>query len=164
MGDATERAAEGATADATALAPVLVVEDDPVAATLIHRHLEHLGLANPIRVVGDGDEAVAWLAGGATDGATEVPALILLDHHLPGRSGLEVLRWAHAQPALRSVPVLMLTGESDVAGISEAHSLGARSYLVKPVGFDALGDVVRGLEVRWAILPAQEPPRAKEEA
>ncbi len=71
---------------------------------------------------------------------------------MPGRSGLEVLRWMRQQPALRDVPAIMLTGMSDVDSIHDAYSSGAASYLVKPVAFGALADVIRGLQRPWALL------------
>lgn len=141
---------------APSLAPIFVVEDDAASAAVIAKQLTRLGLANPVHVARDGDEAVAWLARHADRATGPVPALILLDRHLPGRDGLEVLRWIHAQPDLRSVPVLILTAASDVAAISEAYALGVRSYLVKPIGFAALGEVVRGLALRWAIVPLED--------
>ena len=135
--------------------PVLVVEDDAVSAAVISRHLQTLGLANPVQVLTNGSEALGWLSATLAGPACERPALVLLDRHLPGASGLELLRWMHSQPALQGIPVLMLTGASDVNAISEAYSLGACSYLVKPVGFEALGEVIRGLDLTWAILPGR---------
>lgn len=137
-------------------APILVVEDEAVSAAIIARHLGKLGLVNPVQLARDGDEAVAWLAQHAVGPTGRVPALVLLDRHLPGRDGLEVLRWIHAQPGLRSVPVLILTAASDVPAISEAYELGVRSYLVKPIGYEALGEVIRSLELRWAIVPSED--------
>jgi CheY-like chemotaxis protein len=133
----------------------LVVEDDAVSAAVITQHLVALGLANPVHNARDGDEAVAWLSKNLAEPTGTVPALVLLDRHLPGRDGLDVLRWMHGEPRLRPVPVLILTAGSDVDAISEAYSFGARSYLVKPIGFEALGEVVRGLDFRWAILSAE---------
>lgn len=132
--------------------PVLVVDDDPVAVELICRFLAKLRLANPVVGLSTGDRAVAHLTGvlsGTTIGA--LPALVLLDHTMPGRSGLEVLRWIKGQPGLATVPVVMLTGASEVDDINEAYDLGVASYLVKPVGFEALGDVLRSLEAPWTI-------------
>ena len=135
--------------------PVMVVEDDAVSAAVIRRHLRTLGLANPVQVLTNGTDALGWLSATLAGPACDRPALVLLDRHLPGPSGLDVLRWMHEQPALRGIPVLMLTAASDVDAISEAYALGARSYLVKPVGFDALGEVIKGLDLPWAILPAE---------
>lgn len=137
-------------------APILVVEDDAVSAAVVKQHVATMGLANPVHIARDGDQAVEWLSRALSEPGGRVPALVLLDRDLPQRPGLEVLRWIHAQPRLRPVPVLMLTGSSDVDGISEAYALGARSYLVKPIGFEALGEVVRGLDLRWAILAPVE--------
>lgn len=138
-------------------APILVVEDDSVSAAVVAHHLHGLGLANPVQVIGDGDEALAWLAQAIDADGQGIPALVLLDRHLPGASGLDILRWMHRQPCLAGVPVILLTAASDVEAISEAYALGARSYLVKPIGLEAMGEIVRGLELRWAILRPEGP-------
>ena len=135
---------------------ILVAEDDAQHALLIRAALAAARLANPVHLVHDGEEAVAYLAG--TDGYADrdrypLPALVLLDLHMPGRSGLEVLAWLRACPGLERVPVLVLTASEEAAHIDEAFQAGADSYLIKPVGFDALLDVVRNLELRWLVLP-----------
>jgi CheY-like chemotaxis protein len=134
--------------------PVLIVEDDRVSAAVITQLLASLGLANDIVVIGDGNNAITWLdvrrdpAGG--------PALVLLDLELPGCSGLAVLRWMRGPGGYARTPVVMLTGSSELGDITEAYALGIASYLVKPVAFDALSDIVRGLPLRWAILGAAD--------
>jgi CheY-like chemotaxis protein len=140
--------------DATA-APIVVVEDDESSRELIVRYLGKLRLANPVVPALDGVVAVEQLA---TLAAT--PALVLLDLDLPGRSGLEVLAWLRGQPQLADVPVVMLTGSSELDDIDRAYELGISSYLVKPVGFPALEDVLRRLGTPWALLA----PRVRQEA
>ena len=135
---------------------ILVAEDDAQHALLIRAAFSAAGLANPIHLVEDGEQAVAYLAGTeryADRGRYPVPALVLLDLHMPGRSGLEVLAWLRACPELGRVPVLVLTASEEAADIDEAFQAGADSYLIKPVGFDALLDVVRNLALRWLVLP-----------
>lgn len=132
------------------LAPVLVVEDDPVSALAVEGLLLAVGLANPRVHLADGDEAIQQLRS-QLDRA-EPPALVLLDTHVPGRSGLEVLVWMRRQEALARTPVVMLTAEAGVAAIGLAYSLGVAGYLVKPLGYDALSDVLRGLPRPWALL------------
>lgn len=132
--------------------PVVVVDDDESARVLIRRYLQRLQLANPVLTAEDGDRAVRVLAAG-----TISPALVLLDLHLPGRSGLEVLEWMR-QDRFAEVPVVMLTGSSELADIDRAYELGISSYLVKPVGFGALDDVLRKLPAPWMLL---QPARAE---
>lgn len=139
------------TAAPLAVAPILIVDDDDPSRLLIEASLSALRLANPVLMACDGDDAVRQLQPCLRNEAP-VPVLVMLDGQMPGRSGLEVLRWMRQQPALRDVPAIMLTGVSDVDSIHDAYSSGAASYLVKPVAFDALADVIRGLQRPWALL------------
>lgn len=139
------------TAAAPAPAHILVVDDDDVSRLLIQASLSALRLANPAVMACDGDDAVRQLER-CLRKEVPVPVLVMLDGQMPGRSGLEVLRWMRQQPALREVPAIMLTGMSDVDSIQDAYSSGASSYLVKPVAFEALADVIRGLHRPWALL------------
>ena len=131
--------------------PILIVDDDEASRLLIEASLSARRLVNQTVMACDGDEAVRqlqlWLRN-----ESSAPALVMLDWQMPGRSGLEVLRWMREQPALQGVPVIMLTGMSDVNSIQDAYSYGAASYLVKPVAFGALADVIRGLEQPWMLL------------
>jgi len=135
-----------------ALPPVLVAEDDPQTRRVFVRLLEKLGIGNPVIFATDGQEAIDYVTGVST-GSEPAPVLIVLDLNMPRRSGLDVLRWLREGDRLPSVPVVMLTGSSDLADVTESHELGAASYLVKPVGFAALNDVIRNLNLRWALLP-----------
>lgn len=136
-------------------APVVLVDDDEASRRLIERYLQNLRLCNPIITAVDGQRAIEALAG-----CEAVPALILLDVCLPYASGLEVLEWVRADARLREVPVVMLTGRSELEDIDRANDLGICSYLVKPVGFVALADVVRNLEVPWKLLAPQHVGKA----
>ena len=144
---------------------VLLVEDDPDDVLLVQRAFRKLGgQAVPLSLVGDGEQAVAYLAGqGAyADRASHpLPALLLLDLKLPRRSGFEVLEWLRAQPGLRRLPVVVLTGSREMTDVDRALDLGANSYLVKPVGFDALLEIVRLLDLYWLThneKPTLTPP------
>ena len=135
---------------------ILVAEDDAQHGLLIQAALAAAKLSNPVRLVTDGHAAIAYLTGDGDYANRErypLPVLVLLDVHMPGTSGLEVLAWLRAQPgSLGQVPTVVLTGSDDEADIDAAFAAGATSYLVKPVGFDALLDVVRGLSLRWMLL------------
>jgi CheY-like chemotaxis protein len=131
--------------------PVLLVEDDPVAAAVVTQRLEELRLANPLKVVFDIPDAIAWLGAAAAAPETK-PALILLDMHLPGGTGIDLLQWLRAEARLADTPVLMLTASSALAEINQAHELGIVSYLVKPVGLAALGEIIKELRLPWALV------------
>lgn len=107
-------------------------------------------LANPLNVARDGQEALdliaAWQVGDV------VPSVILLDLKLPKVSGLEVLRKIRAHPVFGTVPVVVLTSSAEDGDINEAYSLGANSYIVKPVDFDKFVEVARQIELYWTVL------------
>ncbi len=135
--------------------PILLVEDDRGQSLLVERVFRKAGVANPLRIFHEGNGALAYLEGqeGYADRARfPLPVLVLLDVHVPGRSGLELLTWLRQQPTLDRIPVVMLSGSSESEDIDRAFELGANSYLVKPVAFDALLDTVSGLGLPWMIL------------
>ena len=113
---------------------LLLVEDDPDHVLLIQRALARASLVNPLKIVRDGDEAIAYLAGtGEYDDRTRfpIPSLVLLDLKLPRKSGLEVLEWIRGHEALKFLPVVVLTSSSESRDIERAYALGVNSYLVK---------------------------------
>lgn len=77
---------------------------------------------------------------------------MLLDLKLPRRSGHEVLAWIRQEPAINRLPVMVLTSSREAADINRAYDLDANSYLTKPVGFDALLEMVRRVGLYWLIL------------
>ena len=134
---------------------ILLVEDDPNDVLLTQRAFAQASLVNPLRVVMDGDAAINYLAGRAPyDDRTRypIPSLILLDLKLPRRSGLEVLKWLREQEDLKAIPVIILTSSQQSQDIDRAYELGANSYLVKPVGFDGLLDMVKAIGMYWVLL------------
>ena len=134
---------------------ILLVEDEPGDVLLIRRAYRRANLASPLQVVGDGEAAVAYLAGQdayADRRQYPLPALVLLDLKLPRKSGLEVLAWLRAQPALKRLPVVVLTSSRERGDVDRAYELGANSYLVKPVGFDTLQEMIQTLGLYWLVL------------
>lgn len=131
---------------------ILLVEDDANDVILIRRAFAKAEIKNPVHTVEDGDAAVAYLAGEGTYADRDhhpLPGVVLLDLKLPRRSGLEVLEWVRQSPTLRRLPIVVLTSSRESADVNRAYDLGANSYLVKPVGFDALTDLVRILQGYW---------------
>jgi CheY-like chemotaxis protein len=134
---------------------MLLVEDDPNDILLIQRAFAKACLVNPLKVVRDGEEALNYLAGSgefSDRGRFPLPSLILLDLKLPRKSGLEILQWLRQQPSLKHIPVIVLTSSKESSDVSRAYDLGANSYLVKPVGFEGLLELVKSIGMYWMIL------------
>jgi DNA-binding response OmpR family regulator len=134
---------------------ILLVEDDPNDVLLVKRAFRKANVANPLQVVSDGEAAVAYLAGQGnfTDRARfPLPAVVLLDLKLPRKSGLEVLVWLREQADLKRLPVVVLTSSSEAGDVNRAYELGANSYLVKPVAFENLLNLVKALHQYWLTL------------
>ena len=134
---------------------ILLAEDDPNDVLLIQRAFQRNHVANPVQVVRDGEEALAYLSGQAPFADRErhpLPVLMLMDLKMPRKSGLEVLEWVRRQPGLKRLPIIVLTSSNQSPDINRAYELGANSYLVKPAGFDSLLDLVKNLDMYWLIL------------
>ncbi|WP_413436943.1 response regulator [Sulfuriferula sp. GW1] len=137
------------------LPTLLLVEDDSNDIMLFRRAKDKTNLVNPLQVVEDGEAAVAYLSGQgqyADRNRYPLPALVLLDLKLPRKSGLEVLAWLREQPGLRRLPVVVLTSSKESTDVGLAYDLGANSYLVKPVAFDSLLEMIKALGLYWFIL------------
>jgi len=137
------------------LSTILLVEDNPDDAELLGYAFKKAGIHNPLLAVADGDAAVDYIGGTGTYADRTrypLPELILLDIKLPRRSGFEVLGFIRGQGATRHTPVVVLTSSSQHADIRRAYEAGANSYLVKPVGRDALLEMVRSLKAYWIKL------------
>jgi CheY-like chemotaxis protein len=133
-------------------ATILVVEDRPPDVLLIRRAFMKAQIVNPLQVVADGEDAVAYLSGSGAfvDRQTHpLPALLLLDLKLPRKSGLEVLSWLRAQPDIRRLPVVVLTSSKETSDVNRAYELGANSYLLKPVTFESLLNMIKTLRLYW---------------
>jgi CheY-like chemotaxis protein len=134
---------------------ILLVEDDPNDIILIKRAFGKANITNPLQVVEDGEEAISYLAGKGRYGNRQnypLPILILLDLKLPRKSGHEVLEWLRQQPMLRRLTVVVLTSSQQSSDVNRAYDLCANSYLVKPVTFDTLVEMVKSLNFYWVIL------------
>lgn len=128
----------------------LLVEDDPNAVLLFRRALAKVSVPESCHVVGDGQAAIEYLSGfGRYQDRKQfpLPCLVLLDLHLPGKSGLEVLKWLKGNPRLRPIPAIMLTTSSDPADVKQAVELGASAYWVKPLDLRALERIARKVMV-----------------
>jgi CheY-like chemotaxis protein len=132
---------------------ILLVEDNPVDILLMQRAFRNETLANTaLQIVRDGDAAVFYLEGDGeySDRARyPLPAIILLDLKLPRRSGHEVLGWLKNHPSLKRLPVVILTSSRQTVDVDRAYDLGVNSYLVKPIGFASLLEMMKSFSEYW---------------
>jgi CheY-like chemotaxis protein len=133
-------------------ATILLVEDDPNDVFLMKRALKGAAIPNPLKVAGDGQEAIDYLSGTerfANRSEFPIPSLIFLDLKLPYKSGFEVLEWIRSQSSLDPTLVVVLTSSSEERDIKETYRLGARSFLVKPPTQTMLSDLMISLKDYW---------------
>jgi len=134
---------------------VLLAEDDPDDVLLTQIAFERARLANPLQVVRDGEEAIAYLSGEGAFADRDrfpMPILLLLDLNMPKMDGFQVLDWLRADPLLRQLPVAIMTSSDHDPHISRAYALGADSYLIKPPDATAMLNLVQRLHAYWLIL------------
>jgi CheY-like chemotaxis protein len=133
-------------------AAILLVEDNEDDVFLLKRALTAAGVANPVCVARDGEEAVEYLAGEGRFGdraAFPLPQLVFLDLKLPLRSGHEVLAWIRERSVFDSMIVVVLTSSAEASDVRRAYNLGANSYLVKPLTTQQLVNLAAALDWDW---------------
>lgn len=128
---------------------ILLVEDNQGDVDLTIEALAEGKVHNILVVVGDGEEALAYLRGEREYAGRTHPDLVLLDVNLPRKNGLEVLMELKADESLRRIPVVMLTTSDEDRDVLRAYDLHANAYICKPVGLEAFIDVVRSIEDFW---------------
>ena len=141
---------------------ILLVEDNPDDEALTLRALKKNNILNPVTIVRDGAEALDYLfCQGAYAGrdASKPPAVTLLDLKLPKVDGLEVLRRLRADERTRLLPVVILTSSKEEQDLIGSYSLGANSYIRKPVDFTQFMEAIRQVGLFWLMM--NEPPPLK---
>lgn len=133
---------------------ILLVEDDPNDVDLTLRAFRKAKIANTLRVVRDGDEALNYMFrnGKYEDRDDGELAVILLDLNLPKVGGMEVLARLKTDPSTQKVPVIVLTASQSSPDIQESRRLGANAYIVKPVDFHSFSQVTPRLRLLWGLL------------
>ena len=138
---------------------ILLVEDNPDDVDLTLRALKKNNIINDIEVTNDGAQALDFLfckGAYASREPSRMPALVLLDLKLPKIDGLEVLRRIRADDRTKVLPVVILTSSRQEQDLVQSYSLGANSYIRKPVDFQQFSEAVRQLGLYWLVL--NEPP------
>ena len=131
--------------------PILQVEDDPNDVFLLQHAMEIAGVANPIQVATDGQQAIDYLSGGgkyADRRRFPLPCLVLMDLKLPHVTGLNVLKWIRQQHGATLV-VVMLTASAEDADIAAAYRFGANAFLTKPSEANKLEEMARAIKDFW---------------
>jgi chemotaxis family two-component system response regulator Rcp1 len=136
---------------------ILLIEDSPADVRFTQYAFEKSRIASRLVVVPDGVEAMRYLRRDGEYLDATRPHLVLLDLHLPNKSGHEVLAEAKADPQLCSIPMVVLTTSTSEEDLAEAYRLHANCYITKPFDLDGYIAVIRAIEHFWmelAELPA----------
>ena len=137
---------------------ILLVEDNPDDVALTMRALKSHNITNDVIVVEDGVQAVEYLLGAkGRPGPEELPAVVLLDLKLPRLDGLQVLERIRADERTRLLPVVILTSSDEERDVVKGYSLGANSYVRKPVDFVEFTQAAKQLGLYWLLMNRAPP-------
>lgn len=131
---------------------ILLVEDNPGDARLTREALASSKVRNQLHHTKDGEEAMAFLRREGQYATAPTPDLILLDLNLPRRDGREVLEDIKRDPALKQIPVVILTSSEAEEDVLRSYRLHANCFITKPVDLEQLTKVVQGIEQFWFTL------------
>jgi CheY-like chemotaxis protein len=146
----------------TELKPILLAEDNPRDAELTLEALADNKLANRVTLVKDGVEALEYLRykGKFTTRQPGNPAVVILDIKMPRMDGIDVLRAIRSDPALKLIPVVMLTSSREEHDLIRSYELGSNAYVVKPLKFTEFVEAVKQVGLFWAMLNELPPQGA----
>jgi two-component system response regulator len=137
---------------------ILLVEDNPDDIALTMRALKSHNITNDVVVAQDGVEAIDYLFGTKTRPApADLPAVVLLDLKLPKINGMEVLQRIRAEDRTRLLPVVILTSSDEERDVIDGYSLGANSYVRKPVDFVEFTKAAQQLGLYWLLMNRTPP-------
>jgi two-component system, response regulator len=141
---------------------ILLVEDNPDDVALTLRALKSHNITNEVIVAGDGVQALEYLFGkDGGSGAEELPAVVLLDLKLPRVNGMEVLQRIRGDERTKLLPVVILTSSDEERDVIDGYSLGANSYVRKPVDFVEFTQAAKQLGLYWLLMNRTPPPRKR---
>ena len=128
---------------------ILVADDDPDDRLLIADAFSEASVTKDLRFVNDGEELLAYLRRQGTHVDAPRPGVILLDLNMPRKDGREALAEMKSDPELRNIPVVILTTSKAGEDVLRTYDLGVAGFVVKPVSFDGLVDLISGLANYW---------------
>lgn len=127
--------------------PILLVEDDQVDAMTVKRALKEINVTNRLDITNNGEEALAFLR----NLENEKPGIILLDLNMPKMNGIEFLKIAKHDDALKKIPVVVLTTSKEEQDKVDSFNLGVAGYMIKPVDYLQFVEVVRTIDLYWTL-------------
>ena len=136
---------------------ILLVEDNPGDVDLTREGLQDGKVHNNLSVVGDGEEAMAFLRREGKYANVPRPELILLDLNLPRKNGREVLAEIKGDDRWKCIPVVILTSSKSEEDICRSYNLNANCYITKPVDLDQFVKVVKSIEDFWFTIVTLPP-------
>jgi CheY-like chemotaxis protein len=143
--------------------PILIADDSEDDVTLLKRTLALVGLANPVIVVGDGEEAISYLKGEPPYSDRQkypLPGVLMVDLKMPRCDGFEVLKWVGARPELSKMLVLVLSGQTEIKSVERAYALGAKTFLMKPCHREDLENLIKTFQGYWTRTDSSSPKEA----
>jgi CheY-like chemotaxis protein len=144
------------------MSKIILLADDSVDDELFFKHvIKSAGVENPIQVVRDGKQAIAYLQGEGVYADRQLfpePTVLFLDLLMPGVDGWEVLKWLQTQ-SKKNLLVVVLAGSSQRRKLQEAYKMGADSFLFKPFDKAELNGLIQNWPDAW-MLSSSYPPRA----
>ena len=138
---------------------ILLVEDNITDAELTIRELKKHNMANNLVHLKNGEEALDFIFSTGKYAGNEKPhppKVILLDIQMPKINGIEVLQRLKSDPQTRAIPVVILTSSKEDPDVQKCYTLGANSYIVKPVNFEGFAQAIKNLGFYWLLL--NQPP------
>jgi len=141
---------------------ILLVDDNDDDIVLLEESFDDSRFLNLLQVVHDGHEALAYLRREGKYAAARTPGLVLLDINMPKMNGFEVLQIMKSDPALRTIPVVMLTTSTRDEDVARSYDGGACSYVSKPVNIEKLKEVVKQFALYWTLVSVVPQPRAND--
>jgi CheY-like chemotaxis protein len=146
---------------------ILLAEDNDNDVLMLRRAFSKANFLNPLHVVENGEEVIAYLKGEGRYANREeypLPSLLLLDLKMPRKNGFDVLEWIRGQSGLAALRVVVLTSSDEIRDVNRAYQLGANSFLVKPVDFGEFVRMTEALKGYWIWMSrapeVSRPPKA----